>query len=272
MLTRAITGALFILTILSGVYFGKYSTFILFLIIVVLGVDESFSIVKKVKTIQPIQFWGILVGLVSFVLLALIAQDAINRKYIVILVPILFLTFIIELYRKKEHPFINIAYTLLSTLYVVIPFAMLYHLGFYQSGLFQEEFSYQIIIGFFLMLWANDTGAYLAGRYFGKHKLFERISPKKTWEGSIGGGILALVFGYLISLFYHDLELIQWLIVGFIIVGFGGIGDLVESMLKRSIGVKDSGTILPGHGGILDRFDGLLISVPFVYFYLHIIS
>jgi phosphatidate cytidylyltransferase len=272
MLKRAITGLLFVITLLAGVYYGKYTSFFLFLTIIILGVDEFFNIAKKVKEIKPIKIWGILVGMITFNILALIAQQTIDFKYLFIIIPLIFLTFIIELYRKKEHPFINISYTILGTLYIVVPFAMLYHLGFYSNSVFQDEYSYQIIIGFFIMLWANDTGAYLAGKYLGKHKLFERISPKKTWEGSLGGGLLSIALGYIISLYFTNLNLENWIVISIIIVVFGGIGDLVESMLKRSIGVKDSGNILPGHGGILDRFDGLLISVPFVYFYLQFIS
>ena len=149
---------------------------------------------------------------------------------------------------------------------------MLYHLGFYQENQFTTTFSFQIIIGFFILLWSSDTGAYLAGRFFGKHKLFERISPKKTWEGSIGGGVLSLIAAYVISLFFHNIELKDWMILAIITVVGGGLGDLVESMHKRNLNVKDSGNLLPGHGGILDRFDGLFIAVPFIYAYLIIVS
>jgi len=180
------------------------------------------------------------------------------------------LTFIIELFRKNDTPFVNVAYTLLGVLYIVLPFAMLFHLGFYTNNSFSEHYSYQIILGIFILLWTNDTGAYLSGRFFGKHKLFERISPKKTWEGAIGGGILALIVAYVISIYFTNLTLTDWIITGALIVVFGDLGDLIESMLKRSFGIKDSGKLLPGHGGILDRFDALLLAVPFVYSYLQL--
>lgn len=166
----------------------------------------------------------------------------------------------------------NIAYTLLGIFYVTIPFAMLYHLGFYKNHEFGQEYSYQLILGFFFILWMNDTGAYLAGKYLGKHKLFERISPNKTWEGSLGGGIFSIGLAIIIAQYFTHINLTDWIIISLIIVIFGGIGDLVESMLKRSLNIKDSGKLLPGHGGILDRFDGLLISSPFVYCYLQLIS
>jgi phosphatidate cytidylyltransferase len=122
------------------------------------------------------------------------------------------------------------------------------------------------------MIWANDTGAYLSGRFFGKKKLFERISPKKTWEGAIGGGLLALATSLLISKFNDTLASEHWFAIAFIVVVAGNFGDLIESLYKRSKNIKDSGTILPGHGGILDRFDSLIYSVPFVYSYLILID
>lgn len=272
MLQRAITGFLFVLVLICSIYFGAYSTLFLFMVIVLLGIDEFYALVKKNKTIKPQNFQGVFIGLTSFVLLAFAAQQIMPLKYTLCIIPMFFLTFIIELYRKKEHAFINISYTLLGVFYVAFPFAMLYHLGFYQEGKFTSTFSFQIIIGFFILLWASDTGAYLSGRFFGKHKLFERISPKKTWEGSIGGGLLSLVAAYIISLFFHNIALKDWMVLSVITVVFGGLGDLVESMHKRNLNVKDSGKLLPGHGGILDRFDGLFIAIPFIYTYLVVVS
>ncbi|MBL7893429.1 MAG: phosphatidate cytidylyltransferase, partial [Bacteroidia bacterium] len=105
-----------------------------------------------------------------------------------------------------------------------------------------------------------------------KHKLFERISPKKTWEGTIGGGILAFVVAYIVSIYFTEYRMIDWMIIALIIIAFGNLGDLVESLFKRTIDVKDSGTILPGHGGILDRFDSLIMSIPFIFIYIFFIS
>ncbi len=272
MLTRAITGFLFILTIMAGVYFNAIIALSLFSLIVLLGVDEFYTLVKKSKTIQPIKFWGILTGLVSIIILGLIVLNIVALKLVFIPVLMTFFIFLIELYRKKENPFINVAYTILSMVYIVIPFAMLFHLGYYSGNSFTDKYSFHIILGFFLMLWTNDTGAYLAGRFLGKHKLFERISPKKTWEGSIGGGLLTIGVAYVLSIYFTNLNSTNWIVLAIIVAVFGGLGDLVESMLKRSLNIKDSGNILPGHGGILDRFDGLLLSVPFIYSYLYLIS
>lgn len=268
MLTRAITGSLFVIAIIAGVYFNETIAMALFSLIVLLGIDEFYSLVKKAKNVKPLSLWGTLTGLIFIVVLCFIINGNLVLKYALIPTLMLFFTFIVELFRKKENPFLNIAYTVLGSIYIAMPFSMLYHLGYYNS----TDYNYQLILGFFFLLWTSDTGAYLAGKFLGKHKLFERISPKKTWEGSIGGAILTTVIAYILSLYFTNLSVVNWITIGLIISIFGGLGDLVESLLKRSLKIKDSGNILPGHGGILDRFDGLLIAVPFVYVYLHMIN
>lgn len=272
MLTRAITSVFFVLTLLTAFYFGYLSTFFLFFVITTIGVEEFYSIVSKNKDYSPLKFFGLLTSIITFVILTLVIQNTISTKYLALPFVFIFLTFIIELYRKKRHPFINVAYTILPIIYIVLPFVLLYHLGYYNNHQFTHEYSYSIIWGFFFILWANDTGGYLSGRFFGKHKLFERISPKKTWEGSIGGALLSIAIAYVCSIYFKQITLQDWIVVALITVVFGSLGDLVESMLKRSLNIKDSGNILPGHGGILDRFDGLFLSIPFVYAYLVLIT
>lgn len=269
MLTRAITGSIFVIALIAGIYFNELIALGLFSLIILLGIDEFYGLIGKSKNVKPIRFWGTLTGLILMLCSCFIAKGDISLKFILIPVLMIFFTFIIELFRKNELPFLNVAYTMLGLIYVVTPFFMMYHLGYYANS---NEYSYQIILGFFFLLWTSDTGAYLSGKFLGKHKLFERISPKKTWEGSIGGAILTTAIAYIISIYFTSLSSTHWIVVGLIIVVFGGLGDLVESMLKRSLKVKDSGNILPGHGGILDRFDGLLIGAPFVYTYLHLIA
>jgi phosphatidate cytidylyltransferase len=174
------------------------------------------------------------------------------------------LVFIIKLYKKMERkPFNNIAITILGIFYTAVPFALL-NIATYEH----KTYNYQIITGCLFILWATDTGAYFAGTLFGKNKLFERISPKKSWEGALGGAILAMIFAYGFSIYFTTLAQWQWLCIGAIIIVGGIYGDLVESLLKRSIEIKDSGNSLPGHGGFLDRFDGLLISAPFIVAFL----
>lgn len=175
--------------------------------------------------------------------------------------------FISELFRKKDLPFNNIAFTLLGIILTVVPFTFFHALAYLHGG-----FNFHYPLAFLIMLWGNDTGAYLSGRFLGKHKLFERHSPKKTWEGFIGGVLISAGIALIIAHYYTDMEWYKWVIMAVIIGTFGTMGDLVESMFKRSINVKDSGGILPGHGGLLDRFDGLFIAAPVVYTFLYLIS
>ena len=193
----------------------------------------------------------------------------------------MFLPFFIELYRKKNNPFGNIGWTLLGILYVALPLSMLvitftpYMLlrNYFQTGdfvpaSFTPAYQHGEIITFFVLIWISDTMAYVCGRLFGKHKLFERVSPKKTWEGYIGGLIFTGVAGFYIAnlILYNNYNWHQewiWTCTAVVISVTGTLGDLSESLFKRSIDVKDSGNILPGHGGILDRFDALFLATPF---------
>jgi phosphatidate cytidylyltransferase len=178
-------------------------------------------------------------------------------SYIYLLGPMAALICLIELYKPGAAPFTNIAYTLLGIIYVSVPFALL-HITAFARG----PYSHEIVIGILLILWANDTGAYLVGSSLGKHKLFQRISPHKSWEGVLGGAALALVVSYIIADYFGITSLNTWLGINSIIVVAGTYGDLVESMLKRSLQVKDSGGMIPGHGGLLDRFDSFLLAMP----------
>jgi phosphatidate cytidylyltransferase len=175
--------------------------------------------------------------------------------------------FFIKLYRKSDKkPFTGIAYTILGVIYVAIPFSLLTVAAFSVDN----TFHFEIIIGSLLMLWASDSGAFFAGTKFGKTKLFERVSPKKSWEGSLGGAFAAIVVTYIISKNFTVLPEWQWFCIMTIIIIAGTYGDLIESLFKRSIAIKDSGRGLPGHGGFMDRFDGLLLSTPFIVAFLKI--
>jgi phosphatidate cytidylyltransferase len=172
------------------------------------------------------------------------------------------------LYKRGERkPFTNIAFTFLGVIYVAVPFSLL-HVFILRNGVY----SYQILLGCLFLLWASDTGAYFAGVRYGKTKLFERVSPKKSWEGSMGGALAALMMAFVLAFVFQDLPPWQWHVIAVIIVVAGTYGDLVESLFKRSIAIKDSGSSLPGHGGFLDRFDGLLLSAPFIATFLNIFS
>jgi len=267
MKTRAITGFFFVIVMLASMLLGQYVFGVFYLLLSAFALYEFYGLVKQ-GGVQPNIFAGILNGVLIYAAFALVHDllpDAF--KYVFILALTLSLIFFQELYKKSEIPFTNIAYTMMGIVYAIIPFTFFHALGFLGS-----TFNFHVPMAFLIMLWSNDTGAYLSGRFFGRTKLFERHSPKKTWEGFIGGVLIAAVAGYILSNFYHELSWDKWVIMAVLIGCFGTLGDLVESMFKRSINIKDSGGILPGHGGLLDRFDGLLLSAPIVYAYLYLIT
>jgi phosphatidate cytidylyltransferase len=261
-LTGILGGAVFI----GSIWFNEWTFGALFLALTVLGMLEFYKLLTS-KGFEPNHNLGVLLGAGLFVLVFLIQKNLIQASVLFLLPPVMFLSLVAELYRKKKQPFINIALTLLAVMYVAVPFTLLILVGFIDGF-----YSWYIVLGTIFLLWAADTGGYIFGRSFGRTKLFERISPGKTWEGWVGGTLLCLAVAYVLSLFLHDLDLTAWVGIGFIVSVFGVIGDLVESMLKRSLHVKDSGHLLPGHGGILDRFDSLLMITPFVLAYLKIIQ
>lgn len=263
LITRALTGAVFVTVLIGAVVWSSYSFMALFLLITILGLWEFYKLAEKDNNAQPQKLFATLAGAILFISFALSALNG-NFRFLVINLPVLFLPFITELYTKSRKPFTNIAYTLLGVFYIALPFA-LWNLMIIHGN----SYSPHLLLGYFFILWSNDTGAYLVGISIGKHKLFERISPKKTWEGTIGGGCLSLLIAYLISFYFNELMVTDWMAIAAIVVVFGSLGDLAKSLLKRSINVKDSGNILPGHGGIIDRFDALLLSSPFIFSYLY---
>jgi phosphatidate cytidylyltransferase len=251
-------GALFV----GAIYFSQWTFAALFLALTLLGIREFYQLLS-LRGFSPNYNAGLVLGCALFVLVFLLQLDLVSLSALYALPPILFFIFISELFRKKENPFVNIALTLLGMLYVGGSFSMLPILGFLKG-----DYNWQVIMGTMLLIWTSDSGAYFAGKTFGRHKLFPRISPGKTWEGWLGGAVFSLGIGYVLSLYFQDLSLPYWLGVALIVAVFGVLGDLIESLLKRSLQVKDSGTLIPGHGGILDRFDSLLLVVPFIVAFL----
>jgi phosphatidate cytidylyltransferase len=262
---RIITAIIGAAIVLGAIIYSEFSFLLLVLFICIMSLIEFFKLASH-DNIKGQLSMAILISVILFIPAVLNAGFNITLDIFRLLYILPFIIFIRELYTNSEKPFTNISFTIVSLIYLTLPLFLFYLLSFSHS----HSYNYQNILGFFFLLWASDTGAYFAGKHLGKHKLFERISPKKTWEGFIGGLILACLVALLISRYFTHLTTQQWLTVAIIIVTTGTLGDLVESMFKRSMNVKDSGSILPGHGGFLDRFDGLFISVPFVFFYLEV--
>jgi phosphatidate cytidylyltransferase len=197
--------------------------------------------------------------------------------FIPYLVSIIYLL-IAELYLIREDPISNWAYTMMSQIYIALPFSLLNVLAFRSAGS-DIQYTYLIPLSVFVFLWINDTGAYLCGSLLGKNKLFPRISPGKSWEGSIGGGLLVIAVAVLVWYLTEKYEVnelgltaYEWAGLGLTVVVFGTWGDLVESLFKRTLGIKDSGNILPGHGGMLDRFDSSLMAIPAAVVYLYTLT
>ena len=183
--------------------------------------------------------------------------------------------FIGGLYTANKNAINDWAYTMLSQMYIALPFSMINVLAF-ETSAFDGQIHYDMLLplSVFIFLWTNDTGAYCSGSLFGKHKLFPRISPAKSWEGSIGGGIFVIIAAIIIGYIANDgeahrLSILGWVGLGVVVAVFGTWGDLVESLFKRTLRVKDSGNILPGHGGMLDRFDSSLMAIPAAVIYLY---
>jgi len=262
MKTRAITGFFFIVILIGAVLLGPYVFVSLFSLIATCCVYEFYRMVHTENT-QPLLFIGVGVAavglaLVGSTLLYLLPYSVLPFGIVAVL-----LLYIAALFRKTAHPVQDVAYSIFGLMYAAVPFIFFMELGFLEN-----TYNAYVPLGFLILLWTNDTGAYLAGKSLGRRKLFERISPNKTWEGFIGGVLMAVITGIILSRYFGVFPLWNWVCMALIIGIFGTFGDLVESMLKRNIGVKDSGNILPGHGGLLDRFDGLLMAAPLVYLFL----
>ena len=262
LVTRAITGAFFVIILIGSVLISQYTFIALFGIITVFSAIEFLSLFNRSETRGQL-ISGTLLSIFIYLMASLILFEVVSFKWLLLIVPFTFLVLIGELYRGREHPFQNAALTILSSLYIAAPFSLFIYFAFI-NGTYQPNF----IIGIFILIWTNDTFAYLVGRQFGKTKLFYRISPKKTIEGSFGGAVVTLIAGGLISKWLDVLGFWDWLVLALIVVIFASLGDLIESMLKRSLNVKDTGNILPGHGGLLDRFDALIGVAPFIFTYL----
>jgi len=277
LLTRTLTGAWIILFVMGGFWLHPVS-FVIAGLVMMTGTQIEYYSMIRLTGVRPQAVTGIVTGITAYLLSTLIAARILEKEYFLLLIPMMSVVIVIELYRKSDRPFDSLAHTYFSILYTVIPFSMIPFSAFFREGLSSLlpqdliQFSPGIIIGFFILLWTNDTAAYLVGITVGKRRLLERISPKKSWEGFLGGVVVTAGMGYLISGWLGVVARADWVIIALIVSVAGTYGDLVESMLKRSTGVKDSGTIMPGHGGFLDRFDSLVLSFPLVYLYIAVLG
>lgn len=268
--TRGLTAIVFVAVMLGGIFYSKYSFLILFGLITLLSLWEFYTLTFKNESNDFLRkMYGVFIGIAPFLMAAFYHVDGnfdpliFVKEHFLIFLPFIFLFFIIELFTNSKSPFSNIGNIFLGLIYVGIPLTLLQFIAIDSQNYFPK-----IVLGLLLLTWTNDTGAYLVGSMIGKTKLFPRISPNKTWEGSLGGVAATFVMGWILSVYVTELTLYNWLTLAGLVAVFGSIGDLIESMLKRSLGVKDSGNIMPGHGGFLDRFDAFVFLLPFAASYL----
>ena len=274
LIARSITGVLFVAAIVTC-FLDAFAMEVLFALVTGLTMWEYGGLVNGVKGVTVNRFIGTVAGVYFFLAVGgfcsgLVQTGAVFIPYLLTLVYL----FVSELYAKNENAVNDWAYTMLGQMYVALPLSMINVLAFNAAADGSIRFNYIIPLSIFVFLWTNDTGAYCTGSLIGRHKLFPRISPAKSWEGSIGGAVLVMVAAWIVGTCAVDngadvLTVPQWLGLGLVVVVFGTWGDLVESLFKRTLGIKDSGTILPGHGGMLDRFDSSLMAMPAAVVYLY---
>lgn len=280
LITRSITGVLFVAIIVTC-FMCPEGMIAVFALVTGLTVWEYTGLVNRIDGVTVNRFISTAAGVYLFFAVAGFCSGITpSAVFIPYLLSVIYL-FISELYTESKNAINNWAYTMLSQMYVALPLSTINILAFRDYG-GQVVYGYLIPLSIFVFLWANDTGAYCFGSLFGRHKLFPRISPGKTWEGSVGGGLLVLavaaVIGYVEN---HNadgqtlgavMSVSEWICMGLVVVLFGTWGDLVESLFKRTMGIKDSGNILPGHGGMLDRFDSSLMAIPAAVVYLYTLT
>ena len=276
-IVRTITAVFFVAAIVSC-FLRPEAMILLFGLVTGMTIWEFTGLVNERENVAVNQMISTVAGVYLFLAMAGynsgMTPAAVFIPYLVTLIYLM----VAELYLKQPDPVNDWAYTMMSQMYIALPFSMLSVLAF-QSDDTGIHYTWTVPLSVFVFLWINDTGAYICGSLLGKHKLFPRISPGKSWEGSIGGGILVMIVAVLVwylSEQYGEnplgLSAIEWAGLGLTVVIFGTWGDLVESLFKRTLGIKDSGHILPGHGGMLDRFDSSLMAIPAAVVYLYTLS
>ncbi len=270
---RTITGVIFVAVLLTAIL-HPVSCALLFGLLAILAANEFYNITRNDQDSHVNKIGGLVFA--SLLLISEITTILYHNYYILdfsiyaisIIIAFFFFLIIFELFRNKGNALKNWAYLVMGQIFFVWPWVLAILLPYINSYF---EYNYKILYALFFAIWLNDTCAYLCGFSFGKHKFFERISPKKTWEGFVGGAFFTIAISTIVFPYIFEKDWIYWLIFSTLVVIFGTLGDLMESLIKRSVGVKDSGNILPGHGGILDRFDSFMLAAPIIFIFCAIL-
>ena len=270
LIIRALTGIIFVVVLVSAICIHPIFFLILFCIITGLTLWEFGGLVKHYENANLQRAVNVLGGVYLFIATFVYTNGLTDGKIFLPYLLFIMLTMIAELYYKAPNPINNWAFTLFAQVYCAGSFSMLNFIGAEPGTPGVMSYTPLFIMAIFIFAWLDDTGAYLVGSLIGKRKLFERISPKKSWEGFFGGLILSLASSQAFAWFAPEINRMNWLGLAATVVLFGTWGDLIESLLKRTLGVKDSGNVLPGHGGMLDRFDSVMLAVPASYIYIEL--
>ena len=262
---RTITGLLYVAVIIASVYFHPFAFIAVLTVIMVIAMAELYKLITA-DNIEPQVVTGIGTGVVMLVSTSLFASGILPGQILSVPLLLIFLLFFFELFRRDGKTVNNLAFSLFGLIYIAFPLSLLPLLG-YPKGL-SEGYTPDIILGYFILIWLYDTGAYITGSFTGKHKIMETISPGKSWEGFLSGLVISIGVAFAIAELFPILKRTDWIIIAAVSAVAGTFGDFIESGIKRNAGVKDSGSLLPGHGGMLDRIDSVLLSVPFVFIFL----
>lgn len=265
---RSLTGLAYVGIIFTGTVIHPYLFAIVFTVLLLLTQFEFYKITATNGFVAN-RIVGLTSGFLLFIIFFLAANQIISQKFVFTIILIPFITFLAEVFGKSTSSLRNSLATLAGIVYIALPFSLLNFIIIPGNAAGQKFYPW-ILIGIFFIIWIYDSMAYAVGSLLGKHKISERISPGKSWEGLIGGAVFAVIMGILNAVLFPALSMTNWIIIALLTVIFGTCGDFFESKLKRETGVKDSGSILPGHGGFLDRFDSLLFAVPIIFVWLNL--
>ncbi|MDH6305602.1 phosphatidate cytidylyltransferase [Parabacteroides sp. PF5-5] len=269
-ITRTLAGAVFVAFIVAGICIHAYAFLFVFGLITGLTLWEFYGLLKHFEGAGLKRIVAVLGGVYLFFATFMYANHLVGGSIFLPYLLFLMYVMIAELYDKSSNPIHNWSFTFLAQVYCAGAFSLLNFITSAPDAMGDVSYSYVFALALFVFVWLNDTGAYLVGSTIGKHRLFERISPKKSWEGFWGGLVVAMGSSQLFAHFYPEVSWYNWLGLSVAVVLFATWGDLTESLLKRALGIKDSGTLIPGHGGMLDRFDSVLMAIPAMYIYLEL--
>lgn len=267
--TRAGAGIIYILVILLGLLGGKFSFLTVFGIILIYGLFEFYRMVEKDTSHAISKIYNIALGFIIFISVFLYLEDIYPYLLPVSILTYLFILITSTIFLRRDDVLHGIIYSVFGQIYITMPLSLLMFISYYLQPESMDNWFYRVpVLALFVFLWVNDTAAYFIGSLIGKHKLIEHISPKKSVEGFIAGIFFTIIASLLFAHFHTIYPVAFWVGFAVVVALAGTVGDLFESLIKRTCNVKDAGHLIPGHGGILDRIDSLLVAVPAVYLYL----